>query len=440
MSDEITPEAAEVDETVPEPVSAAPHTETAVAAKGLVTPGPAPRPHSTATVIAIASLIALIVATVVGLAAGFVGAHLVENGTVSIRPSNIKVVPSETDEPIVAAAAAALPSVVNIDVSSAETSTEGLPQSHPGVPMQGNGSGVAFKAAGGSGTYIITNAHVVEDADRIVVRDSSGASTKATLVGVDVETDIAVVKVDISLPLIALGDSKKLLVGQSVVAIGSPFGLEHSVSAGVVSALGRSLPASDGTDDGVYPLVDVIQTDAPINPGNSGGALVDREGRLVGINTAIYTDTGASGGVGFAIPVATVSRVAGQLIDKKSVTHPFLGVIGTDVTSSLISEKKLKGVEEGAYVDQVAAGSTAKSAGVKSGDVIIALNGDPVRSMDDLILLVRRTSVGDSVTLTIVRAGKEIELKTKVGDKPDSFKLDNTVPGSKDSTLPPNHP
>ena len=172
------------------------------------------------------------------------------------------------------------------------------------MPMKGNGSGVAYKSTSDGATYILTNNHVVEDADRLTVRDSTGKSYPAELVGRDPETDIAVVKVDAKIPVIDLGDSAKLLVGQTVVAIGSPFGLEHTVTSGVVSALGRSLPDFSNTGN-AYPLVDVIQTDAAINPGNSGGALVDSRGQLVGINTAIYSDTGASGGIGFAVPVNT---------------------------------------------------------------------------------------------------------------------------------------
>ncbi len=187
-------------------------------------------------------------------------------------------------------------------------------------------------------------------------------------------------------------------------------------TSGVISALGRSLP--DFTDTGdVYPLVDVIQTDAAINPGNSGGALVDQTGGLVGINTAIYSDTGASGGIGFAVPVNTAIRVAEQLIAGDTVRHPFLGVVGTTVDSALAAEEKLT-VDEGAYVSEVTAGSGADKGGVKKGDVITGLDGLPIRSMDDLILQVRRKQVGDTVRLVVVRDGKDVRLTLTVGDKP----------------------
>jgi S1-C subfamily serine protease len=213
-------------------------------------------------------------------------------------------------------------------------------------------------------------------------------------------------------------------VGQSVVAIGSPFGLEHSVTAGVVSALGRSLPDFGTTSEDAYPLVDVIQTDAAINPGNSGGALVDTSGRLVGINTAIYTESGASGGIGFAVPVDTAIRVADQLIEGGEIRHPFIGLIGQTVTPELAAEEKLT-VEEGAYVADIAKGSGSEKAGVKIGDVVTEVDGTEIRTMDDLILQVRRKQVGDTVSLMILRDGKTVELEVTVGDKPAEYESQN---------------
>jgi len=234
------------------------------------------------------------------------------------------------------------------------------------------------------------------------------------------------VKVDAKIPVIDLGDSGKLVVGQTVVAVGSPFGLEHTVTSGVISALGRSLP--DFTETGnAYPLVDVIQTDAAINPGNSGGALVDSRGRLVGINTAIYSDTGANGGIGFAVPVNTAVRVANQLVAGGAIRHPFIGVIGSTVTEELVKEEKLS-VTEGAYVAELAKGSGSEKAGVKVGDVITAVDGAPIRSMDDLILQIRRKKVGDEVTLTVSRDGKSTDVTVAVGDKPAEFSAPSTQP------------
>ena len=212
------------------------------------------------------------------------------------------------------------------------------------------------------------------------------------------------------------------MVGQMVVAIGSPFGLQHSVSSGIVSALHRALPGSSGTGTTqTYPLVDVIQTDAAINPGNSGGALVDRRGLLVGINTAIYSDTGENAGIGFAIPIATAQRIAGELIAGGAAKHPFLGVEGQTVDEALAKERKLP-VTEGAIIEKVLPGTGAEKAGLKQGDIVVALDGEPVRTMDDLILRVRRTQVGDRVKLDIWRDGKKTSLEMVVGDKPAALK------------------
>ncbi len=380
--------------------------------------------------IAIAALLAFIIATFAGLAAGFFGARLAvdPNFAGARKTTKVTVVPSRTTDPAVAASAASVPSVVNIDVTGGSSSSSGggLPQDHPGVPMKGNGSGVAYKSSSDGSTYVLTNNHVVEEATKLTVRDSTGKSYSAKLVGRDPETDIAVVKVDAEIPVIDLGDSAKLLVGQSVVAIGSPFGLEHTVTSGVISALGRSLPDFSNTGN-AYPLVDVIQTDAAINPGNSGGALVDTRGRLVGINTAIYSDTGANGGIGFAVPVNTAVRVADQLVEGGEINHPFIGVIGSSVTEELVQEEKLSATE-GAYVAEIAKGSGSEKAGVEVGDVITAVDGTPIRSMDDLILQIRRKKVGDEVTLTVARGGQSLDIKVTVGDKPAEFSAPSTEP------------
>ncbi len=371
------------------------------------------------------AILAFVIAAFTGLAGGFIGAQMVLDDVA--RPSDVAPRPDSlrpnTGEPVISAAALAVPSVVNIEVTASDArSRDGeLPGDHPAVPGASNGSGVAFKRAASGGTYVLTNNHVVRQASDIRVRDASGRSTKAKLIGGDSETDIAVVLVEAEIPLIELGDSRALEVGQTVIAIGSPFGLEHTVTSGVVSALGRSLP--DFTDTGSnYPLVDVIQTDAAINPGNSGGALVDRNGRLVGVNTAIYSDSGASGGIGFAIPVATAIRVAEQLIAGNGVKHPFLGIVGTTVNAALVAKEALA-VDEGAYVSELTKGSGAEEAGVKPGDVVTKVNGKPIRSMDDLILQVRRLQVGDRVKLELNRAGRTLNLEVEVGNKPTDFEV-----------------
>ena len=392
-------------------------------------PGQPPRPSGIGAVVAVSIVIALLIGALAGGAAGLIGANMMSGGRVTLKPTKVTVVPSKTAEPVVAAAAAAVPSVVNLDVTGDTTSSgsdSGLPQDHPDVPLSGNGSGVAYKQTGDGGTYIITNNHVVENADKIVVRDASGARHDADLVGRDAETDIAVVKIDDKIPTIELGDSDKALVGQLVVAIGSPYGLEHSVTSGVISAIGRSLPDFGSDNSGTYPLVDVIQTDAAINPGNSGGALVDRAGELLGINTAIYSDSGASAGIGFAIPVNTAIRVAEQLIKGGSVEHPFLGIVGVTVDDVVAKEENLT-VNEGALVVSLTPGTNAVKAGIKEGDVIVGLDDTAIRSMDELILAVRRKQVGDTVTVKLIRDGKEVTVSMKVGTKPANLDTSTTT-------------
>ncbi|MDP2183374.1 MAG: trypsin-like peptidase domain-containing protein [Actinomycetota bacterium] len=409
-------------EVAPAPVPL-PLAETAWAPPQEPPPADAKEPRqspSTGAVIGISLFTALIVASVVGGAAGLGGAWLATHSDQK-TPSTVQVIPAETDEPVIAAAAAALPTVVNIDVAgvtaTAASPDSGLPGGHPGVPAVSNGSGVAYKRTEDGGTYIITNAHVVENGEDISVTDSGREYYDGELVGFDTETDIAVVSVSAKLPLIDIGNSHELSVGQLVVAIGSPYGLSQSVSSGVVSALGRALTDSVDAPAGIYPLIDVIQTDAAINPGNSGGALVDRAGRLVGVNSAIYSDTGASAGIGFAIPVETAVRVADQLILSGTVDHPFLGVLGQDVDSVLAKEEKLP-VAEGAFVVDVTKGTEAEKAGVKKGDVIVSLDSAKIRSMNDLILEVRRHEVGDRVVIGLYRKGERAELTMTVGTKP----------------------
>ncbi len=379
------------------------------------------RPPSSGAVVAIALAVALFAGSIAGGFGGFAGAWIATRTTAGTGPATVKVLPPETDEPVVAAAAAALPSVVNIDVSSAGRDAEdddSVPQGHPDVPRRGNGSGVAFRTADG-GTYILTNAHVVDGATRIVVTGTDRQRQTAELVGADAETDIAVVRIPGELPVVELGDSDDIRVGQSATAIGSPFGLELSVTSGVISAIGRSLSGSTGRT-GVYPLVDVIQTDAAINPGNSGGALVDREGRLIGINTAIFTETGASGGIGFAVPVNTAVRIADQLINDGRAQHPFLGIIGQDVTPEFAEVEGLP-VDEGAYVVEPIPGTMAEAAGLAAGDVIVSLDDVTIRSMDDLLLAVRRHRIGDRVTVGLWRDGERTEVEMEVGIKPDDL-------------------
>jgi S1-C subfamily serine protease len=377
------------------------------------------RPVLTAVLVSI--IAAFVVAAFAGAAAGFFGATVaLDRGATA--PSGTIRVTGQTNEPVAAAAAAALPSVVNIDISGdaiGASGASGLPTGHPNVPLQGNGSGVAFKRAG-AGTYIVTNNHVVAGATSIVVTPVGGDRLKGTLVGADPDTDIAVVRIDKALPLIQVGDSKKVAVGDLAVAIGSPFGLEHSVTSGVLSDVHRSLPPSAADASGTASLVDVIQTDAAINPGNSGGALVDRQGRLVGINSAIFSSSGSNDGIGFAIPVNTAIKVADELIANGKVRHPFLGIIGQSITDSTAKQKKLP-VSEGALVISVVKGSGAEQAGLKPNDVIVQLDSTRIRSMEDLIGAVREAGVGTTVTLKLYRNGKTTAVQMTVGVKPSNL-------------------
>lgn len=385
-----------------------------------VAPRPAPSGGRVAGIAIAIALVGVLLSAVAGGSAGLLMSQLGSSARGPAITVSAPVALKASEEPVAAAAAVALPSVVNIDVTGASASS-GLPQGHPSVPSGGTGSGVAYKETADGGTYIITNNHVVADSATILVTPASGERIAATLVGTDPETDIAVVKVPTRLPLIKVGDSETLVVGQTVVAIGSPFGLQHSVSSGVVSALHRSLTGGSSDSTGsAYPLVDVVQTDAAINPGNSGGALVDRLGRLIGIDSAIYTESGSSAGVGFAIPSATAVRIADELISGRSATHPFLGVEGRTVTSADATAAGLSRAE-GAIIQNVIPGTGAERAGLKKGDIVTSLDGQPVRGMDDLILAVRRSQVGDKVTLGVWRSWAAITVVMTVGDKPASI-------------------
>lgn len=377
-------------------------------------------PHTHGGIVATCVAIAVAGVLLSALAGGLAGLATSEiaGGTSSGGGTTASIVASAGQEPVAAAAAVALPSVVNIDVTGSSNNS-GLPTGHPDVPTGGTGSGVAFRATNDGGTYILTNNHVVDGASKIVVTSANGERLDGKLVGTDPQTDMAVVKISKRLPLITVADSEKLTVGQLVVAIGSPFGLQDSVSSGVISALHRSLTSSysNSATGTAYPLVDVIQTDAAINPGNSGGALLDRQGSLIGIDSAIYTESGSSAGVGFAIPSNAAARIASELISSGKARHPFLGVEGRTVTEAVAKSAGLAKAE-GASVERVIAGTGAAKAGLRKGDIVTALNGQPIRTMDDLILAVRRAQVGDVVTLTVWRDRAQTTIKMTVGDKP----------------------
>jgi S1-C subfamily serine protease len=278
----------------------------------------------------------------------------------------------------------------------------------------GTGTGFVWDDRGN----IVTNFHVIRDAARAEVTLADGSTWEATLVGYAREKDLAVLHIDAPrsrLQSIRIGTSSDLKVGQTVLAIGNPFGFDQTLTTGIVSALGREIESTDGV-----PIRDVIQTDAAINPGNSGGPLLDSAGRLIGVNTAIVSPSGGYAGVGFAIPIDTVNWVVPQLIAHGRVQRPTLGI---DVASDHIARRA--GIE-GAVVTQVVEGSGADRAGIRPvyrdrrgrvrvGDVIVAVNGDPIRSGGELGLILEGFKEGDTVTVTVQREGEEKSLRVTLG-------------------------
>ena len=273
----------------------------------------------------------------------------------------------------------------------------GAPQEHS---FRSAGSGVIFDARQG---YIVTNAHVVENASEITVTLQDGRDLTASLVGSDQPADIAVLKVSADgLSQMPLGDSSRLEVGDFVVAIGNPFGLQHTVTSGIISGLARTGINPDGYED-------FIQTDASINPGNSGGALVNLRGELIGINAEILSNSGGSMGIGFAIPVNMVRSVVEQLVKYGAVRRGQLGVSMYTVTPEIAHSLGLASAA-GAVVSQVVAGSPADKAGVRIGDVITSVNGQPVKSYSELRNAIGLQRVGDRVDIGLLRDGKPVRV------------------------------
>ena len=306
------------------------------------------------------------------------------------------------------------PSVVYITVST-------------GRPFGGGaGSGFVLDTEG----HIVTNNHVVEDADEILVRFVDDTTLEAELVAADPDSDLAVIQVDAPLELVKpveLGDSGALRVGQRAIAVGNPFGFEQTMTTGIISALGRVVRQDSG-----FSLPLLIQTDAAINPGNSGGPLLDSQGRVVGVNTLIFSSSGSSAGVGFAVPVNTVKRVVPALIATGRYAAPWLGIRGLTVTPAVAGALGLP-VERGVLLQQVVPGGPADQAALRGsdqllesegsmltsgGDVVLALDGVQVRDMDDLIVLLAEKGVGQTVTITILRDGQEQSVAVTLGERP----------------------
>jgi len=286
-----------------------------------------------------------------------------------------------------------------------------MPKPHPNMPREFEnrslGSGFIISADG----YILTNAHVVQEADEVVVKLTDKREFKAKVIGTDRRTDVALIKIEASnLPVVRLGDPGKLRVGEWVVAIGSPFGFENSVTAGIVSAKGRSLPQEN--------YVPFIQTDVAINPGNSGGPLFNMKGEVVGINSQIYSRSGGYQGIAFAIPIDVAMEVQAQLKANGKVSRGRIGVMIQEVTRELADSFGLAR-PQGALVASVEKGSPADKAGIEVGDVILKFDGKPVEQSSELPRIVGNTRPGSKSTVQIWRKGTTKELTLTVAEMPD---------------------
>ena len=291
-------------------------------------------------------------------------------------------------------------------------------------PEGGNGGGGDTQSLGSGfiiskDGYVLTNHHVVKDADEIIVKFSDRRELTAKLIGSDARTDVAVLKVDATdLPAVTIGDPNKLQVGEWVLAIGSPFGFEQSVTAGIVSAKGRSLPGGN--------YVPFIQTDVAINPGNSGGPLFNMEGQVVGINSQIYSRTGGFMGLSFSIPMDVVMNVVNQIKTSGKAAHGWLGVQIQDVTRELAESFGMK-KPQGALVSKVMPGSPAEKAELQIGDVILEFNGQAIEKSGDLPPMVGMTPINDKATLKIIRQGAEKIVNFEIGLLPEQIdKVTNT--------------
>lgn len=294
------------------------------------------------------------------------------------------------------------------------------------VPREGAGSGAIIDSRG----YILTNNHVIKDAHRIEVTLSDGSKWPGRLVGTDPENDLAVIKIEAPssrLVAIPLGSSSDLQVGQKVLAIGNPFGLGETLTIGIISSLGRSIRSETGAL-----MEDLIQTDAAINPGNSGGPLIDSEGKIIGVNTAIFSPSGGNVGIGFAIPVDTAKRILPDLMEKGYVAHAWLGASLFPLTPGLAKALDLQ-VSRGALVVEVIRGGPADKAGLRGGtkmvqvgnailpvggDVVMAIDGEKLESSEDLVRRIRKRRPGEQVRLRILRDSKTQELTVTLGERP----------------------
>jgi serine protease Do len=281
----------------------------------------------------------------------------------------------------------------------------------------GTGSGVIYDASG----WILTNRHVVEDAESLIVELNDGRAFDGTVYGIDPLTDLAIVKVDATdLPEAPMGTSSELEPGQMAIAIGNPLGYKHTVTTGIVSGLGREITASDASQTSAERLRNLIQTDAAINPGNSGGPLVNSSGQVIGINTAVNT---TAQGLGFAIPIDVAKPIMQQALDGAELARPFIGVYYTVISPAIAEEENLP-VDYGALIgttdggDPIIPGSPAEAAGLQAGDIIVALDGEPLTEESDLATLILPHAPGDTITLRVLRDNSATEIDLTLGELP----------------------
>ena len=330
-----------------------------------------------------------------------------------------------------------MPNLPNLPFELNPNSPDGQDAPQPEIPQQrGLGSGFVWDKQG----HIVTNNHVIDGAEKVTVTFADGLTLEAEVIGRDPESDLAVIKVDASkadLRPITLADSTQLRVGQFAVAIGNPFGLEGSMSFGIVSALGRSLPTSSsalGLGGPSYTIPDIIQTDAPVNPGNSGGVLLDLQGNLIGVPTAIESPVRGSSGVGYAVPSIIVQKVVPELIEKGAFEHPYIGLSGGTLNTEMAKAMDLPDTTRGVLVGAVSEGSPAEKAGLQGsdkeaeidgqqvkigGDVITAIAGQTIKDFEDLTTyLARSGKVGQQVELSVIRDGKEATVTLTLAARP----------------------
>jgi S1-C subfamily serine protease len=381
---------------------------------------PAPSARGSGTRRGLGAVPVISLAIVAGILSGSLSAVAVTNlmDEPATQPAATAGAPDDTD-PV---------SEVRIDESSAVI--EAVDRVAPAVVListqvgglfggaSGTGSGVIYDADG----WILTNRHVVEDAEAVIVALSDGRTFDGTVYGIDTLTDLAIVKVEGSdLPTAPIGTSRELSPGQLAIAIGNPLGYENTVTTGIVSGLGRNITASDASQTSAETLRNLIQTDAAINPGNSGGPLVNSAGQVIGINTAVST---TAQGLGFAIPIDVAKPIMQQALDGEDLVRPWIGIYYTPITPALAEEQDLP-VDSGALLatssgggGAVFPGSPAEAAGLRDGDIIVALDGEQLTAETDLSTLILPHAPGDTVTLRVLRDNAATEIEVTLGKLP----------------------